>query len=202
MEEAVDLLFANLKKHATEDTFSYFYIPNVDKAEHVHGVYSNQTMVELRRCNEALEKIITQSKADNIPVCLFATADHGQVDLQEIRIPEDDPLIKMLEMQFSGDPRVPFFRVKPGLEKEFETLFNQRLGQHFHLISVDDAEEMNLFGDTPMDPEMKWRVGSYVAISLDRSALLLQSSPQKYTGQHGSLLPEEMKIPLIVARSF
>lgn len=81
---------------------------------------------------------------------------------------------------------------------------NLELNQHFLLLTVEDAIENGLFGPGTMRVKVRPRLGDFIAISCGKKTLVTTSEANTFRktcqcqGSHGSLLPEEMSIPLIL----
>ena len=74
------------------------------------------------------------------------------------------------------------------------------------MISTKNLEhKLKLFGPDGVDVRLKPRLGDYMAISLGRKSLatpeeFAESLGGRIRGGHGSLLREEMEIPLVVGK--
>ena len=61
----------------------------------------------------------------------------------------------------------------------------------------DDAVDAELFG--PVDESTRSRFGDVLAITRDDWAIMSRATPKELSlvGMHGSLTPQEMRIPLL-----
>jgi hypothetical protein len=146
---------------AAGPTYSYIYVPFVDQAEHAHGVYSDAARSALIDAEKALSRL-----ADRLPsgARIVVSADHGQVDVpDEVMHHLDDanPLLDLLVVPPSGDPRIPMFHVRDGRRSAFEGLFRGRYGERFALLTPN---ELAFFSA----PHCGERIGDYVAIRVRR----------------------------------
>lgn len=78
--------------------------------------------------------------------------------------------------------------------------------KYFLLLSIQEACEEGLFGHRRciLNIQILKRLGDYVAISTGHYTLVTpeqKSIHKSAQGAHGSLLPEEMKIPFILCKS-
>ena len=123
-----------------ESTFTYLYIPFIDAAEHTYGPRSRESAQALGRVTARL-----QALAGNISgrARIVITADHGLVEVpptEQTILSDDDPLLALLQFPPTCEPRLPAFHVSPGREAAFETHFEERFGEHWALLTTDEAE--------------------------------------------------------------
>jgi hypothetical protein len=72
----------------------------------------------------------------------------------------------------------------------------------FALISADQAEELRLFGPGPLSPITRRRIGTFLGIAAQPTALYYRprrTLVRVHVAVHAGLSPAEMLIPLIVA---
>lgn len=200
IEEAMEVVAARATDSGAGLT--YLYHPEVDTAEHDTGVESPQTAAEIARIDRLLGELARQVAGR---ARLIVTADHGQVTVgpqSRYFLAEDDPLQQHLRVwPPAGEPRVPFFHVLPGGQTAFETAFRARFGEAFALLSTAEAEMLRLFGPEPFDEWTRARVGDYICLSAGRDVLIYrpETGIERMVGFHGGLLPDEMRVPLILA---
>ena len=99
----------------------------------------------------------------------------------------------------SLEPRVLNLFVKPGREREFEERFNAAFGEDFLLMTAEQALGMKLFGTGREHPAFRTMLGNYLAIAA--GDLSIYFTDERWKAMHGSLTPDEMKIPFIVCRT-
>ena len=201
--DAVDGAVARIERAASA-TYTYIYYPAVDALEHVHGPASQEVRAELMRVELELARLARAVAGRGRVV---VSADHGvlAVEQQHRYVMEpDDPLLESLEAPPYGEPRVPFFRVRDGASDAFASRFRERYGGDFALLSIDDADELRLFGPEPLSATARGRIGDYIAVP-EAARVLVDSSvrdkhgPGLMRGFHGGMMREEMRIPLVVA---
>eukprot|EP01127_Copromyxa_protea_P015558 TRINITY_DN4489_c0_g1_i3.p1 TRINITY_DN4489_c0_g1~~TRINITY_DN4489_c0_g1_i3.p1 ORF type:complete len:231 (-),score=52.06 TRINITY_DN4489_c0_g1_i3:120-812(-) len=96
------------------------------------------------------------------------------------------------------DPRIPFFTVREGMHQDFEIFFKEEYPQ-WHLVSIEEAENMKLFSDSEMSPVARKRAGDYFAFSRTKGIFSPQGDKMETAvGMHGGFLPEEMLVPLVI----
>ena len=76
-------------------------------------------------------------------------------------------------------------------------MFRNRFGERFVLLSIDETDELRLFGPGPLSREMRRRLGDYVGIALGPDMLSLPLE-RPMIGFHGGLMQDEVRVPLIV----
>jgi len=195
---AIDAVVARIAAAHTP-TFTYFYVPYVDAAQHDHGVGHGRVRRALRRVEARLERLAERLAIRRAR--LVVTADHGLIDVPPERqhhIDAGDPLRALLRADPSGEPRLPLFHVVPGREEAFERAFRDRFGGAFALLSSTEAAELRLFGAAPLSDTAWARLGDYLGVPLATTTLSYrQETPM--LGYHGGMHRDEMRVPLIVA---
>jgi hypothetical protein len=99
------------------------------------------------------------------------------------------------------EKRTPSFFVKTGKEKEFEELFNKYYGDHFELVSKEEAFKNNLFGEGKAARGAEDALGNYIAISLDEYSLFASKELKHmdlFKGHHAGGTKEERLIDISV----
>jgi hypothetical protein len=137
---------------------------------------------------------------------VVVSADHGLLDASvsaRHAIKPSDELFGALRFASSGDDRVLYLHVRPGAEERFRQRFKAQYGDRFYLISVDEAEQYQLFGPGPIAPAIRERFGDFVVIS--SGVDVIEYVPTARVGRrvdlnafHSGLSPDEMRVPLIV----
>jgi hypothetical protein len=201
LSDAVDAIDAYVSG-ATTPTYTYFYIPHVDAIEHTRGPSHAEVELALRQVSLRLE-VLAQRLARRARI--VATADHGVIEVprqKQVHLRDNDPLLDLLERPPSCEPRCPAFHVREGARSAFEAMFRERWGGDWMLLTVDEAERLQLLGPNRLSEETRRRLGDYVAVSdaaNESSALYHRLDTDTMIGFHGGLHPDEMRIPLIVA---
>lgn len=182
--------------------FTYLYLPHFDYISHLAGPDHKKSEKTLKLINSELNKLALSLKGQ---ARLVISADHGLIHSPEdvtFALYEDDPLCAHLKCLPTGDGRTVLFHCRKGLKKVFAHEFRDRFGEHFILISVEEAEDLRLFGPMPLSPIMKTRLGDYIGLARSNGFILGRykgQKPSKEKGHHGGLSSEEMNIPLILA---
>lgn len=200
---AVDRVIARVER-AYGPTSTNVYWDAVDLNCHAHGTGHTSVRAAIQQIDLQVERLST-----NLPdsATLVLTADHGHLGAdkgQTHTIKQSDRLVELLEAEPSGDKRVVQFHVRDGAEPSFRDLFRERYDDRFALLTVDEAEELQLFGPGRLATETRRRLGSLMAISIGADVIRYHG-PTKRTGgtpsisHHSGLTPSEMRVPLIVA---
>lgn len=190
---------------AEERTYTYVYWPKIDSLCHEHGTRHRETADAVMELDRELQRLSASMPAGTR---ILVTADHGLLDADESQthwIEPDDELASCLSREPSGDAREVYFSLREGQEARFRDRFSQRFDGRFVLLTVEEAEELELFGPGALSPESGERLGDFVAVSLGADAIRYRYPRKKpdepaktYASHHSGLTPEEMRIPLIL----
>ncbi|MBW2090764.1 MAG: hypothetical protein JRI34_01390, partial [Deltaproteobacteria bacterium] len=77
----------------------------------------------------------------------------------------------------------------------------ERFGDHFALLSPEEAERLELLGPGDLSPVTRRRLGTFIGIASNPSLFYIRTSQKKgpeIIGHHGGLSSEEMYVPLIL----
>jgi len=200
-EDAVDIIIEKLKT-AEDPTFVCLYYDIVDKTEHKYGVDSAETKKVVDTINRELERLALNCE----DTLLVVTADHGHIDIDPISLhPTLVDMCIYANLGLGGSGRFPYFTIKPGRQEEFRKLFLKIHGEHFILLSVDEAIQCQLFNPFGiMKNEVRARIGDFVGVAKTKKTFNIldkDSNHHDKLGGHGSVLKEEMEIPFIVYHS-
>jgi Type I phosphodiesterase / nucleotide pyrophosphatase len=185
-------------------SFTYLYMPQADSVAHSEGC-SSPNVIGLMNLYDSLSSDLSRKLPENS--CLLITGDHGQVDVSpenQLYLDSDSSINQLLLCPPSGERTVPFFHVKPGLQHQFANEFSNQYGEYFALLSTEEADQMKLFGPQSLSKEARERVGDFLAISPEATALnyrVPSTETELHIGVHSGLTPREMLIPLIVFKS-
>jgi Type I phosphodiesterase / nucleotide pyrophosphatase len=180
---------------ASGPTYTYFYYPVIDGLEHGVGPAAPQVRAAVRALDRQLERL-ARHVGDRCR--LVVSADHGLTPVEDCNkhvLPAD--LQELLVVPPTGEPRVPYFHVTDGGRDAFASLFRERIGERFALLTVDEVDELRLFGPDRLTPTARARIGDFIGIALSQDVLL--SAEMEFRGFHGALTPDEMRIPLVIA---
>ena len=194
--DAIAAIAARIE-NASAPTYTYFYVPFIDTAEHEHGPHAKAVGKTLRMVEHNIEALASRLAGE---ARIIVSADHGLTHVErrdQHEIEDGDPLLDVLRLPPSGEPRVPFFYPRIGGEVAFAAAFRERFGATHALLTINEVDELRLLGPDAFAPETRRRMGEFMAISATPDAI--QHKPDDpMLGYHGGLLSDEMRIPLIV----
>ena len=177
--------------------FVYFYWDSPDREMHEKGIDSGTTHYQVKKAQRFIKKV-TKQNPDTLFILL---ADHGHINVKFLDFCEHQDLYTLLDKPMTLEKRTPSFFIKQGKEKEFETLFNKYYGEHFELISKEEAFNNHLFGEGEAARGVKDVLGDYIAISLDEYSLYASNELKHmdfFKGHHAGGTKEERLIDISV----
>ncbi|MCH7800900.1 MAG: alkaline phosphatase family protein [Chloroflexi bacterium] len=188
---------------ASEPTFTYLYISQVDSLAHLHGI----TRPEVKHAlNEVDNEMARLAAGVGGKARVIMTADHGLLDAppgarHTLRL--NRQLNPLLRYPPSGDARIMYLHTRDWAAERVRRLFERRFGDRFILITVDEAESLKLFGPGPLSPKTRERMGDLIAISsgddmIEYNAARGVGKSVQLNSHHSGLTPEEMEIPLVI----
>lgn len=180
-------------------SFVYCYIPELDKAGHRHGVDSDAW----RETLEAIDSAIRPALSLPHGVGALVTADHGMVDVprnRHVLLRAGDPRLDGVR-HLGGEPRLVHVYADSGVDiDELAARWREESGAYADVSMRDEAIADGLFGAS-VAPHVRGRIGDVLVAARGDVAFyddrLRNKDPQKMIGQHGSVTPEEMTVPLI-----
>lgn len=184
----------------SDRALTYVYWPDLDRTGHAHGVDSDHWRYELGHVDYLADQIHSLLGPDDL---LVITADHGMVDCevdQRIDIDDITPLRNQV-LLIGGEPRCRFIYTRPGHADEVADAWRAELGDVAWILTRTDAVARGFFGD--IDSHVERRIGDVIAWAKDRwslSSTTVDDRVSRLRGQHGSLTPDEVEIPLMTNR--
>lgn len=195
-----------LKKNTDSQSSNFLlgYWPNFDSLCHSKGVAHQDTFNHFTLLLNQLEKFIQSLKQISPQAKILITADHGLIDTPPERMLflEDHPeLYKCLTLPLSGEPRAPFFYVRPAKVPQFEAYIQEHLSFAGDLKKGEDLIAENYFGLFQSHPKFEERIGDYVFLMRENYIFndrLEGEDRSLHIGNHGGVSEDEMYVPLIV----
>lgn len=194
---------------AGEKTYTYFYTAHPDKHMHQLGVEHAEVGSIMRGLDTHIKRL--WHGLEQLDVTLIVTADHGHVTVapsEMVVLPADvEECLEYANVGVHGKGRHAYLHCKVGRRADLEERWARHavLRDAFLLLDVDDAVSEGLFGPEPMKLEVRPRLGDFVAMSVNPKTLVTAGEAaahhDKPQGAHGSLLPDEMRIPFILCTS-
>lgn len=175
----------------------YGYFGDVDKTAHIHGVGSQQWLLDMAWTDRAIAEI-----AQRLPrrTLLLVTADHGMVNCPDAgRIDIDRPGFTDGVRRIAGEPRMRQIYLQPGVPaQDVAARWRDLLGERAVVLTRAQAIRAGLFG--PVAHGIADRIGDVLAMPTDDGALVSQRTDSIVSGlrgQHGGLTEVERKVPLL-----
>ncbi len=182
-----------LKKN--DKCFVYYYWDEPDWEMHQNGI----DKYLIKKICKKLDRFVKKLVKDN-PDTLFLTfADHGHVNVEYIKLDEYPELLELTSQPIAGEKRSSFFFTKEGKQEEFKNKFNSLFGDKFKLLSKQEIYDTNLYGTGTPHPHFDSMMGDFIAISLDKYALIAHKQfkdAEFYPGHHAGGTKEELLIDI------
>jgi hypothetical protein len=188
---------------ATAPTYTYVYTPRIDTESHWMGSKHFGVRAIVNELEVAVERLAAGVDGH---ARIVVAADHGMVDAPinaKHHFKPSPDLFGTLRWGPSGDDRVMYFHLQPGAEARFRDLLAAHYGDRFALLTVGEAEALELFGPGPISPLVRDRFGDLILISTGADVIeyILTGQVGKrvdLNAYHSGLTPGEMRVPLIV----
>ncbi len=173
----------------------YVYVPELDTASHAHGLESPNWLNALEELDAAVGRFAPRLGPTH---GLLVTADHGVID-----VPHAAQIVVAPEMlegvrHVAGEPRCLQLHLEAG-ESADEHAERWRVseGSRAWVATRTEAIEAGWFGEVA--PEVLPRIGDVLVAARKRVAYYADPDDRgrKMIGQHGSLSPDELTIPLL-----
>lgn len=182
---------------------SYCYWGEIDAVGHKYGWMSEEWVAALEDADRELRSLANRLPAGSVMV---VTADHGMVDVPGAPRWDvaDDPVLGQDVELIAGEPRALHVHVRPGADPDVVAhRWREYLAGHAAVWTRAGARKDRLFGD--LASNVADRVGDVVVAMAGRATVVdsRTQTPRSLTlvGMHGSLTPEELQVPLLVAEA-
>lgn len=174
----------------------YCYLPEVDKAGHRYGVDSDAWLSALEEIDAAFAAPVPSG------VGAIVTADHGMVDVprhRHVLLQQGDPRLDGVA-HLGGEPRMLHVYLEEGRDAaEAAAVWAAESGRTAEVATRQEAIAGGLFGEVA--EEVAPRIGDVLVAARGMWAFyddrLDDKRPQAMIGQHGSVSPEEITVPLL-----
>ncbi|MFJ6003196.1 alkaline phosphatase family protein [Arthrobacter sp. NPDC092385] len=183
----------------------YFYVNDLDKAGHRHGIDSPEWVRTLEDLDAALRLLARRVPSDTL---LLLTADHGMVDVppsQRIDYSERADLLEGVA-QTGGEPRMLHLYLDAGLSADargaLALRWHEAFGSRAWILTREEAIDHGYFG--AVSAAVLPRIGDLLVLAREGIALIDgrrgQPAAFEMVGQHGSLTRAERDIPLLTLK--
>lgn len=188
-------------------TIVYLYIAELDKAGHTEGVDSPAWLQRLEEIDAEFGRFAASLRPDHGVV---VTADHGMLDIAQhahrlLGEGPDDPRLRGVR-HVAGEPRCLQLHLEPGTDPGIVAdLWRAEEGDNAWVATRDEAIAAGWFGT--VDPSIAPRIGQVLvaarrAIAYYDARSTTSLTGRRMVGQHGSLTPEEVRVPLLRRGAF
>jgi len=184
-----------LRQVAAGEPFVHAYYDGIDKVAHEYGL-GDAYDAELVFVDRMVEFLIESLPAG---VALVITSDHGQVEVGD-RVVPIAPEVGSLVAAQSGEARFRWLHAVPGGAAELLGVARERYGDLAWVVSRDQVVEEGWFGPKVL-PLPASRLGDVALVAREPVAFEdpADTGPFHLIGRHGSLTPDEVLVPLLVA---
>ncbi|MFE7744580.1 alkaline phosphatase family protein [Nocardia sp. NPDC057455] len=178
----------------------YTYHGDLDLTGHVRGPSSRAWELELANADRLAAALAAELPAG---AALLVTADHGMVQMDDRIDFDTTPVLQEGVRALGGEARARHVYTEPGAESDVCAAWQATLGADFEVLGKEETVARGWFGPT-VTAAIAQRIGDLVVVARGRRGVIrsgvepLQSS---LVGQHGSLTPAEVDVPLCVFRA-
>jgi hypothetical protein len=186
--------FALARDAVRERALVYLYVPELDRIGHDDGWQSDRWVDGLEQLDGAVRDLVAALPRST---GLVVTADHGMVDVDASGHLIADPALLAGVEHVAGEPRCLQLHVASGESADAVAgAWRHWLGDAAWVATRDEVVAAGWLGE--LHPEVAPRLGDVFVASRGRRAVYLdERDPARgMVGQHGSLTPDELRVPL------
>jgi hypothetical protein len=173
----------------------YLYVSELDVEAHARGLDSARWVGALESLDAEVAGLTSALGPGH---GLLVTADHGMVDVPEAAHVVVPPDLLDGVLHVAGEPRCLQLHLSPGTDPDaVAALWREREGARAWVATRDEAIETGWFG--AVDPAVRPRIGEVLVAARKRWAYYTDpdDTARRMIGQHGSLTPDELSVPLL-----
>jgi hypothetical protein len=198
LADRIDVALAATKKPGV----SYCYWGEIDAAGHKYGWQSEEWVAALEDADREFRRLAASLDPDTLMV---VTADHGMVDVTGAArwdVAETPQLARDVEL-IAGEPRALHVHIREGADAvTVAQRWQEVLGDQGVALTQAEADATGIFGR--ISEEARSRIGDVVVAMADRATVVdsrtQSAQSMALIGVHGSLTPEELMVPLLLAQ--
>jgi predicted AlkP superfamily pyrophosphatase or phosphodiesterase len=180
---------------------AYLYVPELDVAAHAQGSDSPAWTAALEELDAAMSEL---SRSLGAREGALLTADHGVVDVPAHKHVVYDRRPELVDgvVRVAGDPRMLQLHVAAGSDhtERLAEAWRSAEGHRAWVATREEAVAAGWFGPT-VDAAVLPRIGDVLVAARAGVAYyhstLDDDHARSMVGQHGSLTPDEQKVPLL-----
>ncbi len=178
--------------------FAMVYTGDLDGTGHACGSTSPAWRYQLAHADLLAEQVAGAMPAGTL---LVITADHGMVDVPASMRTDYDEVAELRAgvALLGGEPRARHVYAQAGAAADVLGAWQETLGEAGWTVSREQAIDENWFG--PVDDRVMGRIGDVISAARGDSAVVATVAEPRESaliGMHGSLSPEDQRIPLLV----
>ncbi len=198
------ILSTTFRKSEIKKKYIIAYWPKFDAISHDSGIQSQAAIDHFRELDKKIADFSFKLKNKTSKVRLIITADHGLIDTtpeHTIWLKDHPKLYETLAIPVCGEPRAPFFYVRPSKVTDFENYIRNHLNHAGELIKGETLIKENYYGLFKPNKRLFDRTGDYILLMKDNYILrdqLIGETRHELIGNHGALSDDEIYVPLII----
>ncbi len=184
--------FALAEQAARERALVYLYVPELDRAGHDRGWQSAEWIDALEELDGLTAQLAASLRRD---VGLIVTADHGMVDVEASAHRIVPPALLERVVHVAGEPRCLQLHVEGDADAAADG-WRAWLGDGAWVATRQQVIDSGWLGD--VHPDVMPRLGDVFVAVRGRTAIYVDADDpgRGMVGQHGSLTPDELRVPL------
>jgi len=181
------------------------YWAGTDDVAHTYGPEDERLGAAVRQIAQSFERDFLDPlpEAAREGTVVIITADHGQVETppeRAVHLSDHPDLKEMLLWPPCAEPRASYLHIRRGCGGMVRDYVAMHLADQFLALDMERAVGAGLFGPGVMPGESRRRLGDLLLLARNDSRLIPEGASAEERGEHGSLRPEEMLVPLMIAR--
>jgi hypothetical protein len=171
----------------------YVYVPELDSTSHSHGWESSNWTTKLEQVDGAIADLASALPRD---VGMLVTADHGVLDVAEHGhiLYDLDASLMVGVTAVGGEPRCLQLYLD-GERQETIAAWRASEGDRAWIATKQEAIDAGWFGI--VTPAAREHIGDLIVAAKRSIAYYSATVKVGMIGQHGSLSPEELRVPLL-----
>jgi len=174
----------------------------LDSIAHRYGPEDERTRAEFSGFSVAFEQLFLASLTSGArqDTLLILTADHGMLHTPlnpNYNLSSHPDLTSCLHMLPTGESRLVYLHVRPGLVETVRGYIEQTWPNQFQVIESKHAMKTGLFGPGRPHLDLINRIGDLIVIGRDSAYLWWSDKEDFMLGRHGGLHPDEMLVPYL-----
>lgn len=176
-------------------SLTYYYLNDLDAAGHALGIDSAEWVAALEDFDAELRELVRLlGPRDG----LLVTADHGMVDVPQHAHRIASPQLLEGVRHVAGEPRCLQLHLEDGVDADTVVeRWRASEGKRAWVATRREAIDAGWFGD--VHPDVEPRIGDVLVAARGVTAYYADAEDRgrSMVGQHGSLTPAELAIPLL-----